>query len=186
MKPAKWILAGAVLMAIPSATLAQQPLTGTVVTINRLNGTIGIQQAQSGTVGAGSGGALDQEYKVPEGSLKNCTPATGLRFPSVKAAGRRRSQTSTASSFTSPQRVRFEMQSNPGEGTRLLQAVTLTRRYAPTSPNGRGEVQLRPCLSNPPAPAMAAPTSEPTPRRTARPARRHQGNPAATVAVPAR
>jgi hypothetical protein len=87
MKLAKWMLAGAVLMAIPSATLAQQPLTGTVISINRLNGTIGIQQAQSGTVGAGSGGASDQEYKVPEGSLKNLHAGDRVTFSVGESGG---------------------------------------------------------------------------------------------------
>jgi hypothetical protein len=87
MKLANWILAGSMLMVIPSATLAQQPLTGTVVTIDRLNGTIGIQQAQSGTVGAGSGGASDQEYKVPEGTLKNLHAGDRVTFSVGESGG---------------------------------------------------------------------------------------------------
>ena len=53
MNLAKMIFAGAMLASIPSLALAQQSLTGTITTIDRLNGTIGIQQAQNGTVGAG-------------------------------------------------------------------------------------------------------------------------------------
>lgn len=60
MKLAKAIVAGSILAAISSMALAQQALTGTVTTINRINGTIAIRQTQSGTVGANSGGAVEQ------------------------------------------------------------------------------------------------------------------------------
>jgi hypothetical protein len=89
MKLAKWILAGSVLMVIPSATLAQQTLTGTIVTIDRINGTIGIQQAQSGTVGAGSGGAIQQEYKAPEGSLENVHAGDRVAFSVGESGGKK-------------------------------------------------------------------------------------------------
>src|SRR2546423_15179013 len=66
MKIAKIILAGtAALTIIGSAALAQQPLTGTITKLNRINGTIAIQQTQSGTVGANSGGA--EEVKEQDG-----------------------------------------------------------------------------------------------------------------------
>ena len=42
MKLAKVILAGSMLTVISSVTLAQQTLTGTVTTINRINGTVAI------------------------------------------------------------------------------------------------------------------------------------------------
>jgi hypothetical protein len=60
MKAVKTILAGSMLVAISSIALAQQALTGTVTTINRINGTIAIRQTQSGTVGANNGGAVEQ------------------------------------------------------------------------------------------------------------------------------
>jgi Cu/Ag efflux protein CusF len=67
MKIAKIILAGtAALTIIGSAASAQQPLTGTITKLNRLNGTIAIQQTQSGTIGANSGGA-GEEFKVQDG-----------------------------------------------------------------------------------------------------------------------
>jgi Cu/Ag efflux protein CusF len=68
MRLAKTVLAAFVLTAISSATLAQQTLTGTVTTIDRINGTIAIQPTQSGTVGANTGGATEQ-FKVPDGML---------------------------------------------------------------------------------------------------------------------
>jgi len=69
MRVARNILAGSVLTVISSMALAQQPLTGTVTTINRISGTIAIRQTQSGTVGANSGGAIEQ-FKVPEALLE--------------------------------------------------------------------------------------------------------------------
>jgi Cu/Ag efflux protein CusF len=68
MKLAKMVLTGAVLAAISSAALAQQALTGTVTTINRIAGTIAIQQTPSGTVGANAGGATEQ-FKIQESML---------------------------------------------------------------------------------------------------------------------
>jgi Cu/Ag efflux protein CusF len=68
MKLANIMIAGAVALTIVSSSaLAQQPLTGTVTRIDRVNGTVAIQQAQSGTVGAGGGGAAE-EFKVQNGA----------------------------------------------------------------------------------------------------------------------
>jgi Cu/Ag efflux protein CusF len=59
------ILAGATAVSIfATAALAQQGMSGTITKIDRLNGTISIQQTQSGTVGAGSGAI--QEFKVQD------------------------------------------------------------------------------------------------------------------------
>lgn len=68
MKLANLVIAGAAaLTLVSSVAFAQQALTGTVTRIDRLNGTVAIQQAQSGTVGAGSGGAAE-EFKVQNGA----------------------------------------------------------------------------------------------------------------------
>ena len=68
MKLAKIMIAGtAALTILGTAAYAQQALTGTVTRIDRVNGTIVIQQAPSGTVGAGSG-AASEEYKVQSGA----------------------------------------------------------------------------------------------------------------------
>jgi hypothetical protein len=72
-------------MAISSVTLAQQTLTGTVTTIDRINGTLAIQQTQSGTVGANSGGAAEQ-FKVQDGML-NTVHAGDKVMLSVSEAG---------------------------------------------------------------------------------------------------
>ena len=42
--------------------------------IDRVNGTVAIQQAPSGTVGAGSGGA-SEEFKVPDSASLNAVHA---------------------------------------------------------------------------------------------------------------
>ena len=61
MKIAKIMLAGTtVLTIVGSAALAQQPLTGRITKLDRLNGTVAIQQSQSGTVGANTGDAAEE------------------------------------------------------------------------------------------------------------------------------
>jgi Cu/Ag efflux protein CusF len=68
MKLATIMIAGtAVLTIISSSALAQETQSGMVTRIDRVNGTVAIQQAQSGTVGAGGGGAAE-EFKVQNGA----------------------------------------------------------------------------------------------------------------------
>ena len=75
MKLAKTTIAGtAAFIILGSAAFAQQPQTGTVTRIDRVNGTVAIQQAPSGTVGAGSGGA-SEEFKVPDSASLNAVHA---------------------------------------------------------------------------------------------------------------
>jgi Cu/Ag efflux protein CusF len=71
MKLAKLVLAGSVLMGIASSASAQQTLTGTVTTIDRISGTIAIQQRQSGTVGSSTGGAVERTFKASDDLLEN-------------------------------------------------------------------------------------------------------------------
>jgi hypothetical protein len=67
MKIAKIILAGTTALTIVgSAAFAEQPLAGRITQLNRLNGTVAIQQTQSGTVGANTAGAAE-EFKVKDG-----------------------------------------------------------------------------------------------------------------------
>ncbi len=66
MKITEIVLAGTAALTISSAALAQQALTGTITKIDRINGTVEIQQTQSGTTGANSGGTT-QEYKTQRG-----------------------------------------------------------------------------------------------------------------------
>jgi Cu/Ag efflux protein CusF len=88
MRLAKMILAGSMLTVISSVTLAQQALTGTVTTIDRINGTIAIQQTQSGTVGANSGGATEQ-YKVQGVSLDTLHAGDKVTFSVSELGGKK-------------------------------------------------------------------------------------------------
>ena len=68
MRAGQHILMGiAALGLVSTAALAEQNMSGMVTQIDRLKGTITIQQTQSGTVGA-SGGAV-QEFKVGNGGM---------------------------------------------------------------------------------------------------------------------
>ena len=89
MKLAKTILAGALLTVIPALAWAQQPLTGTIVTIDRISGTIGIQQAQSGTVGAVGGGAIEQTYKAPDDALERLHAGDRVTFSVSEIGGKK-------------------------------------------------------------------------------------------------
>ncbi len=81
------IIAGTTTLAIvSSAAFAQQTLNGTVTRIDRLNGTVGIQQTPAGTVGAGGGGAAEQ-FKVQSGiSLETLHAGDKINF-SVTGSG---------------------------------------------------------------------------------------------------
>ena len=69
MRIAKIILASAAAISIPMCgALAQQTGSGTVTKVDRLNRAIAIQQTQSGTVGANTGGTTE-EFKVQDGPL---------------------------------------------------------------------------------------------------------------------
>jgi Cu/Ag efflux protein CusF len=64
MKITEIVLAGTAALTISSAALAQQALSGTITKIDRINGTVEIQQMH--TTGANSGGTT-QEYKTQRG-----------------------------------------------------------------------------------------------------------------------
>lgn len=67
MKTARLVLTSAVALGIGmSAATAQQATEGMITKINRLNGTVAIQQTQSGTVGAS---AAAEEFKVQDRAL---------------------------------------------------------------------------------------------------------------------
>ena len=74
---AKSICAAVALAFIGSATMAQDAKTdakadartGMVTQIDRLNGTVAIQQKQDGTVGAGGGSGTVKQFKVQGVSL---------------------------------------------------------------------------------------------------------------------
>jgi Cu/Ag efflux protein CusF len=89
MKLAKLVLTVSLLTGIPSLVWAQQTLTGTVTTIDRINGTIAIQQTQGGTVGASTGGAIEQQYKAPEGSLEKVHAGDRVTFSVTESDGKK-------------------------------------------------------------------------------------------------
>lgn len=71
MKTTKTILASAMVLAlVSSGALAQQALTGSITKLDESNGKITIQQTQSGTVGANTGGAAE-DFKVQDGLIFN-------------------------------------------------------------------------------------------------------------------
>jgi Cu/Ag efflux protein CusF len=74
MKLTMSILAAAAAITIGSTALAQQSLTGTITKVDEPNGKVTIQQTQSGTVGANSGGATE-DFKVQDGLMFNALKA---------------------------------------------------------------------------------------------------------------
>ena len=88
MKIAKIILAGtAALTIIGSAAFAQEELTGTVTKVDRINRTIAIQQTQSGTIGANTGGAAE-DFKTQNGlSLDALHAGDKVTFSATETGG---------------------------------------------------------------------------------------------------
>jgi Cu/Ag efflux protein CusF len=70
-----------------SAALAEQPQTGKITKLNRINGTVAIQQGQAGTVGANTGGAAE-EFKVQDGvSLDNWHAGDRVKYSASESGG---------------------------------------------------------------------------------------------------
>ena len=87
MKITKIILSGAAAIAVGSAALAQQSLTGTITRVDEPNGKVTIQQTQSGTVGANTGAAAD-DFKVQDGLMFNALRAGDkVVFTATEAGG---------------------------------------------------------------------------------------------------
>jgi hypothetical protein len=74
------------LAIVSSMALAQDALTGTVTMVNRINGTVTIQQAQSGTVGA-SAGVAGEQYKAQAGMLNTVHAGDKVSFSVSEAGG---------------------------------------------------------------------------------------------------
>jgi Cu/Ag efflux protein CusF len=76
MGTTKFILAGAAAVTMLASSAFAEDLTGMITRVDRLNGTISIQQTQKGTVGAstGSAGAL-QEYKAKDAAMLDAVHA---------------------------------------------------------------------------------------------------------------
>jgi Cu/Ag efflux protein CusF len=89
MKIAKIVLATSAALALfSSMTLAQQTMTGTgtITTIDRISGNIAIQQAQSGTVGANTGGVINV-FKLQGGSLDAWHAGDKVTFSATETGG---------------------------------------------------------------------------------------------------
>lgn len=86
MKIANIVLA-TVLTIISSAALAQQALTGMITKIDRIKGTIAIQQEQSGTVGASTGGAAEEFKAQDRSSLDAVHVGDKVTYSTTEAGG---------------------------------------------------------------------------------------------------
>jgi Cu/Ag efflux protein CusF len=88
MKIAKIILAcTAALIIISSAALAQQALTGMVTKVDRINRTVAIQQTQSRTVGANTGGAAEEFKAQNDLSLDTLHAGDKVAFSATETGG---------------------------------------------------------------------------------------------------
>ncbi len=70
MGTTRFIFAGVAALSLLATSALADDMTGTVMRIDRLNGTISIQQTQKGTVGGSAGGAgALQEYKTKDAGM---------------------------------------------------------------------------------------------------------------------
>ena len=88
MRIATLIVTGAMALAnMNSAASAQQALTGTIIEVNRINSTVAIQPAQSGTVGANTAGTA-QEFKLQNGvSLEDWHAGDRVSYSATDTGG---------------------------------------------------------------------------------------------------
>lgn len=89
MRTAKILFAGAAAISmLASAAFAEDNITGLVTKIDRLNGTIAIQQIQKGTVGGTSAGGIVQEFKTKDaGMLENVHAGDRVSFSTAESNG---------------------------------------------------------------------------------------------------
>ncbi|KYG98364.1 copper-binding protein [Bradyrhizobium sp. DOA1] len=76
MGTTKFILGSAAVVTMLTSSAFAEDMTGMITRIDRLNGTISIQQTQKGTVGTSTGnaGAL-QEYKAKDAAMLDAVHA---------------------------------------------------------------------------------------------------------------
>lgn len=76
MGTTRFIFAGAAALSMLATSVLADDMTGMVTRIDRLNGTISIQQTQKGTVGGSAGGAgALQEYKTKDAAMLDAVHA---------------------------------------------------------------------------------------------------------------
>jgi Cu/Ag efflux protein CusF len=89
MRLARMILAASMFTAIGSVALAQEAQTGTVTTIDRIGGTITIEQPQSGTVGGATTGGVAQQFKAQASQLENVHAGDKVKFSVSETGGKK-------------------------------------------------------------------------------------------------
>jgi hypothetical protein len=89
MKLAKLVLTTSLLIGMSSLASAQQTVTGTITTIDRISGTIAIEQTQSGTVGSSAGGAVEQEYKASDDVLEKVHAGDKVTVSVTESGGKK-------------------------------------------------------------------------------------------------
>jgi Cu/Ag efflux protein CusF len=89
MRLARIILAASMLTAIGSVALAQEAQTGTVTTIDRISGTITIEQPQGGTVGGANTGGVAQQFKAQGGQLDKVHAGDKVKFSVSETGGKK-------------------------------------------------------------------------------------------------
>lgn len=76
MGTTRFIFAGAAALSMLATSALADDMTGMIMRIDRLNGTISIQQTQKGTVGGSAGGAgALQEYKTKDAAMLDAVHA---------------------------------------------------------------------------------------------------------------
>jgi Cu/Ag efflux protein CusF len=83
----KTFCAAAALAMIGTAAFAQESRTGMVTRIDRLNGTIAVQQKQDGTVGTSGGTDNVKQYKVQGISLEDLHAGDQVTFTATQTGG---------------------------------------------------------------------------------------------------
>jgi Cu/Ag efflux protein CusF len=88
MRLARFILAASMLTPIGSVAMAQEAQTGTVTTIDRIGGTITIEQPQGGTVG-GTNTGVAQQFKAQASQLENVHAGDKIKFSVSETGGKK-------------------------------------------------------------------------------------------------
>jgi Cu/Ag efflux protein CusF len=89
MRLTRIILAASMLTAIGTVALAQEAQTGTVTTIDRISGTITIEQPQTGTVGGANTGGVAQQFKVQASQLEKVHAGDKIKFSASEVGGKK-------------------------------------------------------------------------------------------------
>jgi Cu/Ag efflux protein CusF len=89
MRLARIILAASMLTAVGSVAHAQEAQTGTVTTIDRISGTITVEQPQGGTVGGANTGGVAQQFKAQGIQLDKIHAGDKIKFTVGEAGGKK-------------------------------------------------------------------------------------------------